>query len=217
MEKTMKSHLWRSSCLVLLVLSLLIYGCSDGDQGAPFQDTFEDPNSGWGTDQRQEFDRGYEEGEYSIHLYAENWFVWARGGAQFGDVILEVDAYPAPGSSDGHFGALCRYADEGNFYYFAITADGYYAIFRRENGGNLDVLTGDSTGMVYSPAIRTDGQINRIKVTCQGDELSLYVNSELVDGVTDDAHSRGGVGLGAGSGSMGDVRIQFDDFVATTP
>jgi hypothetical protein len=215
----MKIHSRRlKSYTILLILSLLIYGCSrDGDQGSAFQDGFEDPRSGWGVDQRGEFDRGYGEGAYFIDLHAPNWFAWANPGASFGDVVVEVDAYVASGSSDGHFGALCRYVDEGNFYYFAVSPDGYYAIFRRLDGGRLDVLTGDGSGMAFSPLIRTDGQVNHIKVVCQGDGLSLYVNGEPLDTVTDDAHSRGDVGLGAGSGSEGTVRVHFDEFTAARP
>ena len=45
----------------------------------------------------------------------------------------------------------------------------------------------------------------------------FYANGELLETVTDDVHSQGDVGLGAGSGSAGAARIQFDDFVATRP
>jgi hypothetical protein len=107
--------------------------------------------------------------------------------------------------------------DEDNFYYFAVSADGYYAIFRRENGRGLEVITGDGEGMIFSSAIRTGGQTNNIQAVCQGDDLSLYVNGRLLETVTDDVHSQGGVGLGAGSGPEGDVRIQFDDFSASRP
>jgi hypothetical protein len=215
----MKIHSRRlKSYTILLILSLLIYGCSrDGDQGSAFQDGFEDPRSGWGMDQRREFERGYSEGAYFIDLHAPNWFAWANPGVSFDDVVVEVDAYLASGSSDSHFGALCRYVDEGNFYYFAVSPDGYYAIFRRLDGGRLDVLTGDGSSMAFSPVIRTDGQVNRIKVVCQGDGLSLYVNGEPLDTVTDGAHSQGDVGLGAGSGSDGTVRVHFDEFTAAGP
>jgi hypothetical protein len=206
------------STVIMLILSLLLSSCSiDGGQGSAFRDDFEDPRSGWGADQRGEFARGYGGGEYFIDLHAPDWFAWANPGTSFDDVIVEVDAHLAAGSSDGHFGALCRYVDTGDFYYFAISADGYYAIFRRQSGGGLDVLTGDGSGMIFSPAIGREGQINRIRAVCQGNELSLYVNDELLDTVTDDAHSRGDVGVGAGSGFEGDVRILFDEFNATRP
>lgn len=206
------------SCLRVLALSLLVCSCTRGDdQGPLFQDDFDNPRSGWGAGQREEFERGYEEGEYFIELHKPHWFIWAYPGQQFEDVSVEVDARLASGSQDSHFGLLCRYVDVDNFYYFAISADGYYAIFRRVDGGDLEALTGDGSGMVPSPAIRTGAQSNHFLALCQGNELSLYINSQLLETVTDDTHAQGDVGVGAGSGPEGDVRIQFDDLVITRP
>jgi hypothetical protein len=204
----------------LLVIATLLLVCScarDEDRAPFFRDDFDDSSDGWGTDQCEEFGRGYADGEYFIELHRPNWFAWASAGRQFSDVSVEMDAYLASGSQDGHFGALCRYMNKDNFYYFAVSADGYYAIFKRLDGGDLEVLTGNGDGMVPSSAIKTGGQANRVAVTCQGAELSLYVNGELVDVVTDEAHVRGDVGVGAASGAGGDARVHFDDFVVTEP
>ncbi len=205
-------------CLIVLALLLLVCGCTTGDdQGPLFQDDFDSPRSGWGTDQREGLERGYEESKYFIELHSPNWFAWAHPGVQFDDVSVEMDVYPVPGSQDSHFGAICRYVDADNFYYFGISADGYYAIFRRADGGDLEVLTGDGSGMSPSSAIRTGEQTNHVLAVCQGDKLSLYINGELVETVTDDTYTQGDVGLGAGSGREGDVRIQFDNFIVTRP
>lgn len=205
-------------CLIVLVLSLLACGCTRGsDRSVLFQDEFDNPRSGWGADRRARFERGYEEDEYFIQLHQPNWFAWAYPGEQFGDVSIEVDVRLTSGAQDSQFGVLCRHVDPANFYYFAISADGYYAIFKRVDGGDLEVLTGDGSGMLPSPAIRTGGQTNRVLAVCQGDELTLHVNGELLETVIDDAYERGDVGVGAGSGSQGDVRVQFDNFLVTRP
>jgi hypothetical protein len=206
--------------VLLIVLALLLLGCGcarDSNRSSLFQDDFDNPRSGWGAEQRGRFERGYEEGEYFIQLQEPNWFAWANPGKRFDDVSVEADVYLASGSHDSHFGILCRHVDLGNFYYFAISAEGYYAIFRRVDGGDLEVLTGDGSGMVYSPAIRTDTQTNRVLAVCQGDELTLHVNGELLEMVIDDTYARGDVGIGAGTGAQGDVRVQFDNFLVTRP
>ncbi len=201
--------------LTVLVLLVVAGGCAGGDRGMLLRDTFDNPRSGWGKDQSEQFERGYEGGEYVISLRTPNWLVWAHPGKRFADVSIEVEAYLASGSADGHFGVLCRYLDADNFYYFAISPDGYYAIFSRA-GGDTKILTSNDGGMIPSSAIRVGGR-NRIRAVCQGEELSLYVNDALVAVVRDDALRRGDVGLAAGSGPTGDAMVKFDDLAVTTP
>ena len=207
-----------AGCFILLILLLPTVGCgADGGSEPLFEDDFESPDSGWGADQQDAFERGYEAGEYFVDLHEPNWFIWARPGVKLDDVSVEVDVHLVAGSPAGQTGVLCRHADDDNFYYFAVSADGYYAIFRRVDGGDLEVLTGDGSGMLPSPAIKTGEQANHLRAICSGDELSLYANGELLETVTDDAHPQGDVGLGAGSGPEGSVRFQFDDFTVVRP
>lgn len=209
----------RDGCLIVLILLLLLLtcGCARGAESSLLQDDFDNPRSGWGAEQGERFERGYEEGEYYIQLHEPNWFAWAHPGERFDDVSVEVDVYLASGSQDSHFGVLCRYVDLDNFYYLAISADGYYAIFRRVDGGVLEVLTGDGSSMTYSPAVRTGGQTNRVLAVCQADELALHVNGQLLETVADGTYPFGDVGIGAGTGAQGDVRVQFDNFLVTRP
>jgi hypothetical protein len=79
------------------------------------------------------------------------------------------------------------------------------------------VLSGAGEGMVFSSVIRTGGQTNSVQAVCQGDRLSLYANGELLEAVTDSIHAQGDVGVGVGSGAVGDTRVHFDNFVATRP
>lgn len=212
----MKGRRWcLTSCLIGLILLLL---CNCKSSSKPLlEDDFGDASSGWGADERQEFDRGYDTGKYFIELREPNWFAWSNPGQRFDDVSVQVQAGLASGPQDGHFGILCRYVNPDNFYYFAVSADGYYAIFRRVDGGDLEPLTGGGSGMLPSPAIKTGDQSNDIRAVCQGEELSLYVNGELLETVSDDSHTRGDVGLGAGSGSEGGARVWFDDLVVARP
>ena len=204
--------------LVLLglvsLLLLSVGGCSGGDEGILLQDRFGDPRSGWGTKSEPEFDRGYQDGQYFIELYEPNWLAWARPGERFADVDVEVEVRWVSGSTDGHFGLLCRYRAPDDFYYFAITGDGYYAILRVRDG-EPEVLTGD--GFLRSSAIRTGGEVNRIRAVCQGEELRLYVNDAALAAVVDEELARGDVGLAVGSGPDGSIRVHFDDLAVLAP
>ncbi len=206
--------------VTLILGSLLLFntGCLPGDGGGYLlEDTFEDEGSGWGSDRRDEFARGYAAGEYFFELNHPDWMAWAVAGRSFDDVSIQVEARLASGSTDGHWGVLCRYADEGNFYYFAISTDGYYGIFRRVDGGELEPLTADGLGMLPSPVIKTGEETNTITATCQGNRLSLVVNGEELTTVTDDTLQRGDVGLATGSGPTGKTNVRFDYFTAVHP
>jgi len=206
----MKRRLYMSLALpFLMVLFLaLVAGCRGGEDGLLFEDRFGNPRSGWGSNSQDAFDRGYEEGEYFIELYEPDWFVWAVPDRRFTDVDVAVEARRVSGATDGHFGLLCRYRSPGDFYYLAVTADGYYAILRLANG-EPEVLTGD--GFLPSAAVRADGSPYHIRAVCRGEEIALYVNGEQIAAVTDDLLRRGDVGLGVGSGPSGAIRIHFDN------
>ncbi len=199
----------------LLVLALiLLTACRGAASGVLFYDRFGNPDSGWGSESRESYDRGYQEGEYFIEVYEPEWFVWAGPGKRFGDVEVTVDARRVSGAPGGHFGLICRYQAPANFYYFAITDDGYYAIMRvRDN--HPKILTG--AGFLPSPDIPVGAAVYRLRALCQGEHLRLFVNDRLIASVTDKTFSRGDVGLGVGSGPDGSLRVHFDNFKVTAP
>ncbi len=205
----------RLTLLFLVALFLLtVAGCSGDGEGVLLEDRFGNLDSGWGSESQEAFDRGYQDGEYFIEVYEPNWFVWTHPGGRFDDVVVEAEARLVSGSPDGHFGLLCRYRPPDSFYYLAITADGYYAILRVENG-EPEVLTGD--GFLVASAIHTGGETNQIRAVCQGEQLSLYVNDVALATVTDAELQRGDVGLAAGSGPDSSIRVHFDNLVVTVP
>jgi hypothetical protein len=196
---------------VLVILIGLLSGCLGASQ--PFEDDFSDPASGWGAASHETYVRGYQQGRYLFQIDVPQWFVWATSGRSFEDVEIEAVARAA-GQSDNHYGLVCRYSDE-QFYYFAISADGYYAIFRSDEDGELLPLTGSS--MLRSASIHTDGSDNRLLAVCQGVTLTLYVNGELAAQVEDETLAKGDVGLAAGTVETGGTSVWFDEFEVLRP
>lgn len=203
----------RNSHPLLLVLALfLLTACRGESSGILFRDRFGHPNSGWGSESREAYDRGYQEGEYFIEVYEPDWFVWAGPGKRFGNVMVTVDARRVAGA--GHFGLICRYRAPADFYYFAITDDGYYAIMRVRDS-HAKILSG--AGFLPSADIPTGAAVYHLTAVCQGERLQLFVNEHLVASVTDKTFRRGDVGLGVGSGPEGSIRVHFDNFIVTAP
>lgn len=197
--------------LLLLLAIFILAGCAR--TAAPFTDDFSDPASGWGAASHETYVRGYQQGRYLMQIDAAQWFVWAASGRAYQDVDMEV-AVRSEGVADNHYGVFCRYT-EGEFYYFAISTDGYYAIFRRDAEGELRPLTGAS--MLRSPLIRVDGSENRIRAVCEGMQLSLYINGEQAAQVEDDTLERGDVGMAGGTLRQGGTIVWFDDLKVGRP
>jgi hypothetical protein len=206
----MKSRPNKNVWFFVILLSL-ISGCMGTSQ--PFTDDFSDPASGWGASSHETYVRGYQQGRYLFQIDVPRWVVWAMSGRSYTDVELGVIA-KAAGHLDNHYGLVCRYEDE-EFYYFAISSDGYYGIFRMDGENELRPLSGRA--MLRSAAIRTDGTDNRIVASCAGSTLTLYVNGEQVAQVRDETLLKGDVGMAAGTVSIGGASIWFDEFEASKP
>jgi hypothetical protein len=200
---------------VFVILIGVLSGCLGTSQ--PFDDDFSDPASGWGAASHETYVRGYQQGRYLFQIDVPRWFVWATSGRSYDDVELEAIGRAA-GQLDNHFGLLCRYAEvdeQEQFYYFSVSADGYYGIFLMDEMGDLRPLTGPA--MLRSPAVYVDGSDNRVVASCVGTDLTLYVNGTQVAQVEDDTLGKGDVGLAAGTLSVGGTSVWFDDFEARKP
>ena len=197
--------------LLFLAGFLIVSGCSRAS--GSFTDDFSDPASGWGAASHETYVRGYQQGRYLIQIDVPRWFVWATAGRRYEDVSLTATVRTME-SLDNHFGMICRYED-GDYYYFAISSDGYYAIFKKLGDADMEALTGDF--MQKSPAIRSDGSENTVRAICQGKRLSLYANGPLLAEVEDDSFSKGDVGLAAGTVAQGGTIVWFDDLKVEKP
>lgn len=198
-------------CLLSLLLIFVLAGCARTSE--PFTDDFSDTGSGWYGSTHELYQRGYQQGRYLIQIDVPQWLVWADSGRMYQDVDIDVTVR-SEGVADNHYGVLCRYK-EGEFYYFAISSDGYYAIFRRDADGELLPLTG--AAMLRSSLLRLDSSENRIRAVCKGTQLSLYINGEKAAQVEDDTLERGDVGMAAGTLRQGGTLVWFDDLEVDKP
>jgi tetratricopeptide (TPR) repeat protein len=68
-----------------------------------------------------------------------------------------------------------------------------------------------------SPFIHKGRAKNRLKVICQGSQISLYVNDRHLTDFSDVSYSHGDIGLFAGTLSQGGVHISFDNLKVWAP
>ncbi len=135
-------------------------------------------------------------------------------GLDFKDVRVQVEATRVDGPSNNLFGLVCRYQDPGDFYFFAVSSDGYAGI-GISKGGHRHLLSHET--LLPSSKILTGSATNVLRADCIGYELNLYVNGNLVSQAQAAEWTEGGVGLMVGSYEQAGVEIAFDNLSVTQP
>jgi hypothetical protein len=179
-----------------------------------FQDDFSDSDSGW---DRVSIDRGetdYVEGGYRIFVNTANLDVWANPGLHFDDVRVEADVAVVGGDPDNSFGLICRAAAPDQFYWLAISSDGYYGIGK---------IAGENQSLIGSESMQSTDQFQpnqpsyHLRADCIGDRLTLYVDGVQIAEVQDQEYISGDVGLIAGAFETPGVDVRFDNFTVLQP
>lgn len=177
-------------------------------------DDFSNPDSGFTRQADADAITDYFEGEYQIAVFTSNINVWSVNSRKLADVRIEVNARTAAGSENNMYGVLCRHRDDKNFYFFAISADGYYAIGKVKEGG-MELISSP----VYQPSekIVTGQALNHLTATCLGENLTLSVNDAPIAQVADSDFADGKIGLIAGTFDDPETDVRFDNLVVTQP
>ena len=101
------------------------------------------------------------------------------------------------------------YGDYQNGYLFVINNDGdAYSVWRSSNGNSNSLID-----WTYSNLVNQMGEVNNLKVVCEGDQMTFYINNQFLDAVTDNTFSSGFVGLWAAD--SGNDQDDFDNVYLT--
>ncbi|MCX6066063.1 MAG: hypothetical protein NT121_09950 [Chloroflexi bacterium] len=179
-----------------------------------YQDIFSNPQSGWGEITVPAGKAGYENGAYHIVVEQPNVNLWSHPGMDFSTTRMEVSLMAAAGPLENRMGLICRLQDDKNYYFFTISADGYYGIGKMK-AGQVSLLTGDQ--MQPSESILTGNQINHLRADCIGNLLILYVNNALVTSAKDDDFTSGDAGILVGTFDQPGADVYFDNFMVIKP
>jgi len=208
--------------LVLLTIAILTAACLPGQ---PVQkiisantgdvlllDDFSTNTSGWDRVLNDGGIMDYDSGGFRILVRHPKMNFWSTPDGTYQDVRMEADVTRLAGPFENRAGLMCRY-NNGDYYYFIISNDGYYAIGKFIGG--ISLLLGAST-MEGTDVIKPDA-INHLRADCVGDTLTFYVNFTQVGVVQDTDFPTGGVGIIAGSFNEPGVDVLFQNFVVMQP
>jgi hypothetical protein len=210
------THLLASFLLLILLASCspssipLLPTANPGE--VLYQEEFEDNTSGWDRIANENGVMDYDGGGYRFLVSNPGYNLWTTPEKNFGDVRVEADVFRLTGPAENRMGLICRYQN-GDYYFFIISNDGYYAVGKYIGGQTL--LLGQ-TEMQPSEFIQQDA-VNHLRADCIGDTLTFYVNYNQVASVQDSDFANGDVGLLAGAFSEPGVDVLFDHFVVLQP
>ncbi len=183
--------------------------------GFLYQETFSNPGSGWGEKTLEAGAAGYADGAYRIIVNLPDSHLWSRPGLSFGNVRVEAAVFPAAGPPDSRMGVICRLVDDHNFYFFAISTDGFYGIGKVKDG-QVSILTRDGA-MLPTATVHTGNVPNQVRGDCVGSTLTLYINNQQVASAADSDFSIGDVGIFAGTFAQPGADVYFDNFFVLKP
>lgn len=176
-----------------------------------YQENFSNNASGWDRVLNEGGIMDYDSGGFRILVRQPKMNFWSTPGGDYGDVRVEADVTRLDGPEENRAGLMCRYQN-GNYYFFIISNDGFYAIGKFSGG--IAVLLG-AASMQSTDLIEAD--VNHLRADCVGNTLSFYVNFNPVAQVQDVDFGTGGVGVLAGAFNEPGVDVLFQNFVVMQP
>jgi len=177
-----------------------------------YKEEFEDNTTGWARVANDNGIMDYDGGGYRILVRQPKFNFWSIPEKNFTDVRAEVDVIKLDGPDENRMGLMCRYRG-GDYYFFMISNDGYYAIGKFIGG--ITLLLGENE-MQASESIQI-GNMNHLRADCIGSTLTFYINFTEVASVTDTDLPSGDVGVLAGAFAEPGVDVLFDHFVVIQP
>lgn len=195
-----------AGCLGMLLL--LAFGCRAASEARYVAD-FETGAPGWSLPRDERLTTQVADGRLVVNLKAPQTVGWVLAPFAFreGEVAVEATLLEGPRSTD--YGLIVL-AQRGIFYRFAVSADGFYAVFAHRRDGWRVLVD-------WTPhaAIRTGRTTNHLRVRCEGTEMRFWINGTLVATVPREALEGGGrVGVSVGTMARGGAWVGFDRFVA---
>lgn len=216
----MKKALWLIPiALILIIAGLLVWQFLIKDNvlvdEAPYYEPFDVAGS-WIVGEDADASGLIQDGSYEITINSISDTFWVTAGKDFSDGVYEVEATPLEGALDNGYGMIFRVdEDDGDFYLFKISSDGYGYIGRCQNACQETQVFVSNDWFPSPNIIEGFGVTNKLRVSAVGPDMTFYVNDVEVGQIRDDELKRGDIGLIAETFAPGGVRVAYDNFKVT--
>jgi hypothetical protein len=138
---------------------------------------------------------------------------WSTAGLEsYENTHLEVSVTNNSTDREAFFGFVCNEAGTtDNFYYVGVSPDGYYAFEKSQLIGDAEILKKGTSDIISASASSM-----RLGLDCKNGSMTLYVNGQQIDSVSDTSYTSGAFGLFAASDDeQNGTSVLFDDFVSS--
>lgn len=182
------------------------------------EDDFSQNDVVWGTLTNTDNSIEYDGEALRVKIFKDNWYVWTTPNNEtYQNIHVEITAVNNDNQPNTAFGILCNHqeADE-SYYYMGFTPSGEYVIAKSETG-QTDLFLTNNDQWAVSDLVPKNAASYRVGADCGNGTLTLYVNGQMIDSVSDSSYTSGGVGLFVWSGfEAPSADITFDDFIVST-
>jgi len=153
-----------------------------------------------------------------MKIFKKNWFVWSTPNSKtYKNVHTEITVTNNDGESTTAFGIMCDQQETASdYYYLAVTPGGEYVIALAA-GDKADVFLTNNNKWGSSDLIKHNASSYRVGADCNNGTLTLYVDGQRIDSVSDNTYGNGSIGVFAWSGeNVSNADVSFDDFIITS-
>jgi len=173
-------------------------------------DTMDDGDN-WPTGFNEYTSIEFEDGFLKLTEETESFDGWRISWPYLEDFYIEITLKAPECDTNDHYGLIFRVPENANAnkgYLYGINCAGQYSL-RLWNGEIMTYLLPWNE----SDAIKTDDDdLNRLGIMAKGENLTLFINGEKVDEVSDSAYLEGSFGVFVGSGGITeDLTVWVDE------
>lgn len=133
-------------------------------------------------------------------------------GQEYDDVSIKLNAENR-GRNNNNISLVCRLnADQGQWYEFSVESGGVWYLYAVDEKYNRIANGGTN-------ALKQGKEVNEYAMTCEGDEITLYINGEEVKRVTDNTYgfNSGLVGFNISSLNVLPITVAVNSFEISQP
>ena len=173
-----------------------------------FSEDFSAGSGDWDSASTEETIYDFADETFYLRVLPVDWVSYSQTDNVYADFLVEVDATHSVGPLAVEYGLYFRNVDGNNYYYFGISANGQFNLWKRIDGEWLELIA-----WTASDALETgEGAYNRIGVLADGPILTLLANDVVLAEVEDDSLAGGAIGVFVRTYDEEDIEIAFDNF-----